>query len=315
MPNSSTPQEEATSPPQGRRFTVAWSWLGLAFSFSDRKFIISRKRAFGGIHLTISYRNASGDLDMHLKRESVAPGEDPYTPLARVSKERLKHAGERINVIGERIAESMLAHWRSVRPGWLERQGYLLTILPKEPSAEMLRDILQPFAPRRYHGKHQLTFEPLKDPAYWAKLSENLYYAGIIRDLDPDTVQLPIHGTSMKRGCAPLQIASFNIEGYPEWFMSSEHRLREGIARAMAEFMIWLGDSIGDEHPVIFRRIVDELGLEEIPELSDFIREALDFLSSPRDAVAKAQRAAEAWTPTVRLHPASLAARLKARRR
>jgi hypothetical protein len=282
------PQQPADAPSVQKRFAVEWSWLGLAFSFSDRKFIVSRKRASGGIHLTISYGNASGELDLHLKRELVAPGEESYIPLARVVPERLARAGERFNAVGDRIARSMLDHWRPVRPGWLARNGYLLMLFEKEPTAETLREVLLPFAPRRYHGKRQLTFAPLKDPAYWAKFTENLFYADILRDLDPSAVQQPIRATSMKRGRPTLLIGSLNIDGHPEWFMCPEYRTREGMDYAMAGLMTFLGNAVGPGHLAVFRRITDELGLEEIPELADFIKGVTEFLASPQEVVAKA---------------------------
>ena len=308
------PEQPADAPSVEKRFSFQWSWLGLAFSFSERKFIVGRKRAFGGIHLTISYGNVSGEVDIHLKREPAPPGEDPYISLARVAPERLTRAGEHINAVGERLARSMLDHWRPVRPGWLARNGYLITLLEKEPSAEMLRELFLPFAPRRYHGKHQLTFAPLKDRAYLAKYTDRLYYADALRDLEPGIFQQPIRATPTKRGRPTLLVASFNVDGRPEWFMCPEHRTREGMDLAMAGLMTVLGDGVDSGHLEIFRRITNELGFEEIPELADFIKALTEFLSAPQDAVGKAQRRAKAWTPGKRLHPKCLALRLRERK-
>lgn len=308
------PEQPADAPSVEKRFSFQWSWLGLSFSFSDHKFIVIRKRAFGSVHLTISYGNKSGELDIHLKREPALPGEDPYIPLARVAPERLTRAGEHINAVGERLARSMMDHWRPVRPGWLARNGYLLTLLEKEPSAETLRELFLPFAPSRYHGKHQLTFAPFKDRAYLEKYIDRLYYADALRDLEPGTFQQPIRATPTKRGRPTLLVASFNVDGHPEWFMCPEHRTREGMDLAMAGLMTVLADGVDSGHLDIFRRITDELGLKEIPELADFIKGLTEFLASPQEAASKAKRQAKAWTPGKRLYSKSLAMRLRERK-
>src|SRR5206468_566095 len=124
-----------------KRFSFHGSWLGLGLWISERKFVVSRKRVADTIHLTISWGNASGELDIHLKREPAPPGEDPYIPLAKVSPDRLALAGEHINAVGERVARAMLDHWRPVRPGWLARNGYLLALIDKNPSTETLREM------------------------------------------------------------------------------------------------------------------------------------------------------------------------------
>ena len=291
--------------------TVKWSWLGLSFAFSDRKLVVGRKRASGGIHLTISYGNASGELDLHLKREPVAPGEDPYIPLARIAPDRLTRASAHFNAVGERIASSMSGHWRRVRPGWLARNGYLVTLFEKEPSAKTRREVLLPLAPRRHHGKHQVTLAPLKDPAYLAQFADNLFHPAILRELDPSTVQQPIRAISAKRGRPPLLIGSFNIDGHREWFMCPEHRLRECLDHAMATLMTFVGSSVGPGHLAIFQRISVELGLAEISELTEVVEAITDFLASPQEVVATVQRRGKAWAPAKRLHPASLTTRLR----
>ncbi|MEO8901146.1 MAG: hypothetical protein ABI488_05685 [Polyangiaceae bacterium] len=292
-----------------KRGSLRASWLGLAFLLSDRMLVVGRKRPSGGIHLTISWGNASGELDIHLKREPVAPGEDPYTPLVRIGADRLARAGQHFNASFEPMALSMMAHWRPVRPGWLERNEYGLTLIEKEPPDELLR----PFAPRRHRGKHQLTFAPLRDPQYAAKFAERLFYARILRDLDPESVQLPVRATSTRRNRPPLLIAPFTVDGHSQWFMCAEHRTREGMDLAVARLISLMADAIDPGHVEIFRRITDELGLDDIPELEGFIVGVNEFLTAPQELVAKARRQAMAWTPAKHLHPECLARRWGAR--
>lgn len=285
------------------RRSLRASWLGLAFLLSDRMLVVSRKRPSGGIHLTISWRNASGELDIHLKREPVAPGEDPYIPLSRIGAERLARAGEHFSAGFEPTALSMMAHWRPVRPGWLERNEYGLTLIEKEPPDELLR----PFAPCRLRGKHQLTFAPLRDPQYAAKFAERYFYARVLHVLDPASVQLPIRATSTRRDRPPLLIAPFPVEGHSRWFMCAEHRSRECMDLAAARLIAVMVDAIHPGHAEIFQRISDELGLREIPELEGFIDGMKEFLATPQELAAKARRQAMAWTPARNVHPECLA--------
>jgi len=286
-----------------KRGSLRASWLGLAFSLSDRMLVVSRKRPSASIHLTILWGTASGELDIHLKREPVAPGEDPYMPLVRISAERLACAGEHFNASFEPMALSMMAHWRPVRPGWLERNDYGLTLIEREPPEELLR----PFAPRRHHGKHQLTFAPLSDPQYAAKFADRHFFARILHILDPDSVQLPIRATSTRPDRLPLLIAPFVVDGHSKWFKCSEHRTREGMDLAVARSMGSIADAIDPRTAEIFRRITDELGLREIAELELFIDGVNKFLTTPQELATTARRQAKAWTPARQLHRKCLA--------
>lgn len=55
----------------------------------------------------------------------------------------------------------------------------------------------------------------------------------------------------------------------------------------LASLMTFLGNAIEPGHLEIFRRITDELGLEEIPEVVDFVERISEFLSTPQETSLK----------------------------
>ncbi len=291
-----------------KAFTLRWSWLGLAFSFTERKLVIARQRRLRSVHLTLSYANASGEIDLHLKREPAPPGEDQYVSLGRIGPERLARLGEHFNQLAQRLAYLPMDHWRPVRPGWLSRRGYALMLIPKDVPAGMFAA----FVPSKRRGKHQLTFAPLKDPAYQAQFADCIYDAAILPHLDAGALQLPVTAVSLRARRGPLLVAPFTVNGSTQWYMMPRHRMMEIGDRLGAEVAIYIGNGLHGEHARAFDRICDELGLSEIPELAEFVTGVRESLAAPLDTVQKAKSKLRAFASTRRPHPKSLTRRVQA---
>jgi len=277
-----------------KAFNLRWRWLGLAFSVSDRKLVISRKRGPRTVHLTVAYRTASGQVDFHLKHEPPAPGEEAYVPLAKIAPEHLASFGEFLNWTWAPLVREVTDHWKPVRPGWLSRCGYAVLLVEREKSLERFRA----FVPSKRRGKHDLTFEPLKDPKYVRQFVDSLYPGRILRYVPPNLVQLPIHAeiVGRRKRRHSLLIGSFAIDGRDRWLMIPKQRMIEMSDKLGAEMVSRLGAALSPEFGTLIETVVDELGLDEIAELGDLLAGVRRFVASPHGAVEKARRRAKAWT-------------------
>lgn len=276
-------------------FSLKWGWPGITFSLTRRVLVVSRKRGDQAIHLTVGFANKSGEIDLHLKREPPGPGEDPYISLARIAPERLTRFGEKFNAITEKAMLAMLAHWKPVRPGWLEREGYYLFLVDKDPPKEVL-DRFREFFPKGKRRKYLVSAERLNDPKLWENFADHVFPASVLRYVEPNEVQLPMQATSRIKGKPRLTIGSFNIGEQLVWCMLSQHRLTEMCDKIMADIFSLIGPSIDASHGETVQKIIDELWLTELPELIEPLSEFQSFLAAPQATIEKAQRRARGWT-------------------
>jgi hypothetical protein len=292
-----SPGSDGAAPLIQKGFSLKWGWPGITFSLTRRTFVVSRKRDTGErVHFTIGFANKSGEIDLHLTREQPQDSEQVYVPLAQISPTRIARFAELFNGIGNRLAFEMLTHWNPVRPGWLERRGYYVFLVDKEPSQEML-DRFRAFFPDRKRRKYLVTLSPLSDPSYWSQFADHLFPAGILRYVQPHELQLPMQATSRIGRNPRLSIASFDTGNGPRWYMLPWHRTVEVNDKMMAAFFALIGPGVTTDHGAILQQIVDALGLAEVPELNDFLAGIQGFLASPKETIDKVQRQARAWTP------------------
>lgn len=129
----------------------------LLFTMTSRLIVVRRTDRKELPHLTISLKNASGEIDLHLKDESAPVGTDPYTPLLRLSKEELSEFEHQFSSNCTREFPKLYSIARRMRPGWLARKGYFVGLIDNEG----VRADLYESAPR-IRGKRRVDGEKLK---------------------------------------------------------------------------------------------------------------------------------------------------------
>ncbi len=164
----------------GRAFVIG----NLMFTETERLFVIRRRDRKDIPHLTISFENASGEIDLHFKHESPQnDASSTYTPIIRFPKAALvKFLANYFSLIKwQEILGTLFSNMKKVRPGWLERKGYIIAL----GQAEMIESILSPnvIAPKR-RGKHRVDVQKLKDFLNEPDLSEiSFYYPSVLHIL------------------------------------------------------------------------------------------------------------------------------------
>lgn len=173
-------------------FAIATESLFL--TVSDDRAVLGRRDRTDTPHLTLLWGTRSGELDLHLKWEDARA--EPYEPLFKIDKEKL--AASVAAVFGPE-AEAMVAFWRertrAYRPGWLRRNGYVVTWLPHDRLLAHVREQV----PRRKR-KYRLDFPRLVSPEVMGGLAlDNIY--------DPEILHvLPVMKAAGEIAEEPIQV-------------------------------------------------------------------------------------------------------------
>lgn len=118
---------------------------------SNTKLVVCRNDRHELPHLTITWQNASGEIDIHLTTRSEG-GLESHQSIARIPESCLREACESLSLEFLKACE---AHFATVpapkiRPGWLARKGYAVLYQPKEVQEQWLEKLIPT---RRHHGK------------------------------------------------------------------------------------------------------------------------------------------------------------------
>lgn len=102
-------------------------------------------------HLTISFNNPTGLINIHLtKRVSGEP--DQRIDVAKIAEEKVAAALSSLVVeLKSRILLN-LYKLKKIRPGWLGRRGYIISYLDRETEQRLLDTVVPR---RRYHRKDE----------------------------------------------------------------------------------------------------------------------------------------------------------------
>jgi hypothetical protein len=132
---------------------------GLSVNVTNRLVVIQRSDRKDTPHLTISFENASGEIDIHLKHES--PKNDAtstYKSILKIPKASIEVALEEyFRGVGEAFLRICFSRIKRIRPGWLARNGYLLMWL----NEESLKQEVINAAPKQ-RGKYRVDAQKLK---------------------------------------------------------------------------------------------------------------------------------------------------------
>lgn len=276
----------------------SFAFENFSFSFTKQKMVIARRNRAGSPHLTLSWANQSGEIDLHLtstRTVITSSGhravEKLHQPLLRISENDLARAGTAMERLFHRHYLAHLAHdYRRYRVGWLQRKGYYVSLQSEKDISEWIRSI----APR-IKRKHRLNLaRDLASDRLPAFLRENVYPAEVLRLIDPADYIMPFsayrvvngrlkNSHELMLGCHPAS------DGRPGWwgfrqratrrFSATMNRVTDEVVRRLAR----------PQHRDAFEQVVTALGLEELPDFAQSIasiRASLESsLHSPGAAV------------------------------
>jgi hypothetical protein len=134
-------------------------FANLLFTITERVIVIRRIDRKDTPHLTLSFNNASNEIDLHFKYESAR--NDPssiHTPLLRITKAAVEsYLANLVSDFEREFVGIISRNIKFVRPGWLGRKGYLIAW---QDSGEIEKQIIES-APK-IRRKHRVDIDKLK---------------------------------------------------------------------------------------------------------------------------------------------------------
>lgn len=153
----------------------------LQFGRQERKLFFMDSR-YPMLHLTISWANPSGEIDIHLTQE-LPEGAKIYGSIFRFTE--TSAADFLISLVPRFEAEAtslimpFLRKVRPIRPGWLGRKGYLIFWVPEEEHKPwMMR-----FARRRGKNRYRVYPETINSLNHAEDVREHLYEPAVLHEI------------------------------------------------------------------------------------------------------------------------------------
>jgi hypothetical protein len=218
------------------------------------------------LHLTISWGNASGEIDIHMTRE-LPGGTKIYGSIFRFAGASV--AGlltsflPRFEVEATSLIRSFMREMRPVRPGWLGRKGYLIFWLPEEEHESWIMK----FAHRRGKGRYRIYQASVARLNDAEEAMTHLYEPAILHEIAAHNQRGWIQALRVKgrkrRGRRVISLVSVTwTDGRVRWFpidklaTAAMERMREAEDSIITPFKKTLSESLD--------RVFDDLRLSEL---------------------------------------------------
>jgi hypothetical protein len=136
-------------------------------------------------HLTISFGNVSGEIDIHLTKRSA--DKEEYISIAKISEKEVQIVISALEPILKKNFMQNIHKIKKVRPGWLGRKGYRITYLDEDATQKLI-DKVFPIKERRdkkrkVKREYNLTSETFENYVYSQKDKKIFFYPSILHEL------------------------------------------------------------------------------------------------------------------------------------
>lgn len=271
--------------------SIRWSWASLEFSLSDRKLVVARAHRPDLAHLTLSWGNASGEIDLHLTRNHEAAmsadGRKAWHRIFAVPGSVVGGAGLAfMHEIENEFVPRLVCEYRRYRPGWLSRNGYVVMLPDEAGYLELFRE-----AAPRLRGKYRITPSVVFDEHRLEDIAvDGLYDPRALRFVDGRDLRTPVIAVQVHRGRvidATRLCLSYRTfpNGEENWWGFRLRFINAFGHDACRQIFEWLVPRVGPRHLAEFDNVVTAMGLDEVPELQDFVRSGREFLRAPANPV------------------------------
>lgn len=134
------------------------------------------------LHLTLSWNNPSGEIDLHLTRE-LPDKTKLYGSIAKLTKESITGFFSSVVPLFETefapLALSFLQNSKSVRPGWLGRKGYVILWLTNEEHLSWVTK----FAHKKSKNRYRIYQSSINNLNHFEEIEEHLYEPAILHEI------------------------------------------------------------------------------------------------------------------------------------
>lgn len=188
--------------------------------------------------------------------------------------------------IEKELVPRLVREYRRYRPGWLSRNGYVV-MLPDEPR---YLDLFREAAPR-LRGKYRIDPAVALDECRLAHIAiDSLYHPRVLRFIDGRELRTPVIAVQVHRARvidATRLCLSYRTfpNGEENWWGFRLRFVNAFGHETCWRIFEWLVPRVGPRHLAEFDNVVAAMGLDEIPELEDFVRSGREFLRAPANPV------------------------------
>src|SRR5437867_4177098 len=112
--------------------STGFVFANLLVTWTKRLVVIRRIDRTELPHLTISFENDSGDIDLHLNYEKAKSRSEQYTPLFQFPKAQAEQLFESLSPHFEQEVRVLLSRAQTVTPQWLTRRRYVIAIMNEQ---------------------------------------------------------------------------------------------------------------------------------------------------------------------------------------
>lgn len=280
-------RDDIEPPTEVTRWDLALAEWRFSLNLSSGKFEVLRAGRPDLAHLTISWRNKSESLDIHLTydHEAASRGEVPksWDPILSKPLSEVRSLAEAM-VNGMRgFFEFASACNRKYRPGWLADRGYRVSFMSREHARHLVKEGL----PRR---RRKYRFEPervLNDDL--VEIVKDNQDPRILSTADKSSIAMPIF---VRRPLRPGRHSADQIvithrigpDGKGEGWWGMSARAHESMLRRFAQL---LSDELLPRITPAFaeptEKIIQGLGLGESPETQGLARDLRAFFCDRRN--------------------------------
>jgi hypothetical protein len=231
----------------------------------ERKLFLMDSR-YPMLHLTISWDNPSGEIDIHLTRE-LPDKTKIYGSIFRFSRMAVAGFLDSIRPRFEAEATALIMPFlqkvRPLRPGWLGRKGYLIFWVPEEEH----KPLMMRFARRRGKNRYRVYPETINSVNHAEDVLERLYEPAVLHEIAAQGRRgwiqaLRIKGKKRRRRRVLTLTPVTWWDGRLRWIAI------DPIAMAFLERMKWAEESLvkpfNKALSEILDRVFDELRLHEL---------------------------------------------------
>ena len=281
------------------RFDFQLGEFRIHVNLRSGKLVVSRAARKDLAHLTLSWRNRSGEIDIHLTRRHEQAtldghGTDDYEPLFRLAQSEVEELGVGVGEASRQFFVDLVrTKWRRFRPGWLARNGYVLVQI--EPAA--FDHALKRAAPKK-RRKYRVDLEMLENGTWVAKDDVAFYDASALHDLRHTERERPVQVVRVSDGRTDRILLRHGRgpNGSVGWWGAIDREVMASSDKLQDRLLEWARPLVRAEHADKFEQIVQGLALEDTSFGRNLAASVRRFIRDARNQEARPVRRAETAT-------------------
>jgi hypothetical protein len=276
------PRAVASSP----KFCCAVGPFGIALQPS--KLIVTRRDLPKPAHVTLSWGNQSGDIDLHLTVDANGSELRCHESLGKICENEVDAFGHRFSQVIDLSFARTIALWKPVTPGWLWRRRYWIVLTEPVRIEKALRSL----APKS-RGKYRINADALTDSEWLRGCCSSLMYKPcLLKYLTEEERAHPVTAIRTVRGRSHvLRLGAWQQpNGMVRWRALSQENAMGISALATLRAMELIGELVSPKLVANLDKLERALALDGVEFTRALMETVRQFVIDPEPAIARIRR-------------------------